>query len=112
MTECTDGGGWSYRPDGRTRRFEECLRMLVNCAAGDGNLLLNVGPLPTGEIAADQQAVLAADGRLAGPVRREHLRHARRPVPQRRMGRRHLPGPDDLSARVEMERRHAGNSRR
>ncbi|MHB9005390.1 MAG: alpha-L-fucosidase [Limisphaerales bacterium] len=62
MTECADGGGWSYRPDGRTRDFKECVRMLVNCAAGDGNLLLNVGPLPTGEIAADQQAVLRQMG--------------------------------------------------
>jgi len=62
ITECK-GGGWSYRPDGRTRSFEECLRMLVNCAVGDGNLLLNVGPLPTGEIAADQQKVLRRLGR-------------------------------------------------
>ncbi len=50
MTECKDGGGWSYRPDGRTRSFEECLRMLVQTVTGDGNLLLNVGPMPTGEI--------------------------------------------------------------
>jgi alpha-L-fucosidase len=62
LTECADGGGWSYRPDGRTRRFEECVRMLVDCAAGDGNLLLNVGPLPTGEIASDQQQVLRRMG--------------------------------------------------
>ena len=63
ITDCVGGGGWSYRPDGRTRRFEECLRMLVSCASGDGNLLLNVGPLPTGEIAADQQEVLRQMGR-------------------------------------------------
>ena len=37
--------------------------MLVSCATGDGNLLLNVGPLPTGEIAADQQEVLRQMGR-------------------------------------------------
>jgi len=30
------GGGWSYRPDGRTRGFEECVRMLATCATGDG----------------------------------------------------------------------------
>lgn len=62
LTECADGGGWSYRPDGRTRTFAECVRMLVNCATGDGNLLLNVGPLPTGEIAAGQQSVLRQMG--------------------------------------------------
>lgn len=58
MTECADGGGWSYRPDGRTRTYDECLRMLVDCVTGDGNLLLNVGPLPTGEIDPQQAAVL------------------------------------------------------
>ncbi len=30
--------------------YEECLRLLVRCAGGDGNLLMNVGPLPTGQI--------------------------------------------------------------
>jgi alpha-L-fucosidase len=62
MTHCVDGGGWSYRPDGRTRSFDECLQMLVQSATGDGNLLLNVGPLPTGEIAAEQQDVLRQMG--------------------------------------------------
>ncbi|MDQ1256081.1 MAG: hypothetical protein QG656_677, partial [Candidatus Hydrogenedentes bacterium] len=62
MTECKDGGGWSYRPDGRTRTFEECLRMLASCATGDGNLLLNAGPLPTGEILPEQVAVLKQMG--------------------------------------------------
>lgn len=62
LTHCADGGGWSYRPDGRTRGFEECLRMLVNCVTGDGNLLLNVGPLPTGEIDPQQVQVLQAMG--------------------------------------------------
>jgi alpha-L-fucosidase len=28
----------------------ECLRTLILCACGDGNLLFNVGPMPTGEI--------------------------------------------------------------
>jgi alpha-L-fucosidase len=30
--------------------FEECLRILLQCAGGNGNLLMNVGPLPTGQI--------------------------------------------------------------
>ena len=30
--------------------FEECLRHLIRCAGGGGNLLMNVGPLPTGQI--------------------------------------------------------------
>lgn len=62
MTECADGGGWSYRPDGRVRTYEECLRMLVDCVTGDGNLLLNVGPMPTGEIVPDEAAALRRMG--------------------------------------------------
>lgn len=66
MLECKGGGGWSYRPEGRTRSFEECLTMLVNCAGGDGNLLLNVGPLPTGEIDPQQVAMLKKMGQWLG----------------------------------------------
>ncbi|HUW59785.1 MAG TPA: alpha-L-fucosidase, partial [Candidatus Bathyarchaeia archaeon] len=42
--------------------FDECLRMLASCATGDGNLLLNVGPMPTGEIVPEQIAVLKEMG--------------------------------------------------
>ncbi|MBP8129893.1 MAG: alpha-L-fucosidase [Candidatus Hydrogenedentes bacterium] len=66
MTECKDGGGWSYRPDGRTRSLEECIRMLVSCVCGDGNLLLNAGPMPTGEILPEQAAVLRQIGAWLG----------------------------------------------
>jgi len=62
INNCTDKGGWSYRPDCSTRSSEECLRMLINCATGDGNLLLNIGPLPTGEIQTDQIDVLGKMG--------------------------------------------------
>ena len=48
------GGGWSYRPDGTVKSFEECLKTLVGCATGDGNLLLDVGPNAEGVIPADQ----------------------------------------------------------
>ena len=44
-------GGWAWH--GFSRKvisYEECLRYLVSCACGDGNLLMNVGPLPTGEL--------------------------------------------------------------
>ncbi len=30
--------------------FQDCLRYLISCAGGDGNLLMNVGPMPTGQI--------------------------------------------------------------
>jgi alpha-L-fucosidase len=36
--------------------------MLIGCAGGDGNMLLNVGPMPTGEIPPDQAARLKEIG--------------------------------------------------
>jgi alpha-L-fucosidase len=56
------GGGWSYRPDGKVKPFDECIRNLVSCATGDGNLLLDVGPDATGIIPADQAGRLAQMG--------------------------------------------------
>ena len=44
---------WGGASDG-VKSFGECLNMLIRCAGGDGNLLLNVGPTPTGEIAPEQ----------------------------------------------------------
>jgi alpha-L-fucosidase len=48
-----DQWAWGGRDDG-VKSFEACLEMLIRCAGGDGNLLLNVGPTPTGEIAPEQ----------------------------------------------------------
>lgn len=62
MTKCKDGGGWSYRPDGRTISYKETVQTLVNTVTGDGNLLLNVGPLPSGEFPADQVEILKKMG--------------------------------------------------
>jgi len=62
MTHCDDGGGWSYRPDGRTRSLDECIQMLVSTVTGDGNLLLNIGPLPTGRFQPQEIANLQGMG--------------------------------------------------
>ncbi len=40
---------WGGAQDG-VKPLRECLLMLVRCAGGDGNLLLNVGPRPDGKI--------------------------------------------------------------
>jgi len=56
------GGGWSYRTDGKVKPFAECIRNLVACATGDGNLLLDVGPDSFGEIPADQANRLSKIG--------------------------------------------------
>jgi len=57
-----DGGGWSYRKDGVCKSGQECYKALVSCAAGDGNLLLDVGPDATGRIPDDQAKVLREVG--------------------------------------------------
>jgi len=44
---------WGGHKDG-VKTFAACLEMLVRCAGGDGNLLLNVGPMPDGQIAIEQ----------------------------------------------------------
>ena len=56
-------GGWSYRNDGTVKPATECITMLVNCATGDGNLLLDVGPDASGVIPDDQAAPLLAMGK-------------------------------------------------
>ncbi len=54
IVKTQEGGGWSYRPDGKVRPLSECIRSLASCACGDGNLLLDVGPDATGIIPTDQ----------------------------------------------------------
>ena len=41
---------WAWKPDDAMKSLEECMRTLVRCAGGDGNLLFNVGPMPSGAI--------------------------------------------------------------
>jgi alpha-L-fucosidase len=58
----TLGTQWSWKPRDKIKSFEECVRILVQCATGGGNLLLDVGPMPSGEIEPRQVAVLQAIG--------------------------------------------------
>ncbi len=53
---------WAWKPNDKLKSLEECIHTLVNCAGGDGNLLLNVGPMPTGEIEPRQVARLREIG--------------------------------------------------
>ena len=52
---------WGGHADG-VKSLAECMNMLLRCAGGDGNLLLNVGPMPDGEIAAEQSGRLKEIG--------------------------------------------------
>lgn len=56
------GGQWSWKPNARLMSVEEIVAWLVRCVGGDGNLLLNVGPMPDGRIEDRQAARLAQVG--------------------------------------------------
>ena len=44
------GQGWSYRGEEGFQTPEDCIKMLVSCTTGGGNLLLNVGPRADGTL--------------------------------------------------------------
>ena len=58
----TLGTQWSYKPDDTVKSLRETVHLLVNCAGGDGNLLLDVGPMPDGHIDPRQAARLREAG--------------------------------------------------
>jgi alpha-L-fucosidase len=58
----TIGTQWSWKPNDTIKTADECIRILLQCVTGDGNLLLNVGPMPNGEIEPRQVAVLEKVG--------------------------------------------------
>jgi len=47
MTICRQ---WAWKPNDQLKSLDQCLHTLLRCAGGDGNLLFNVGPMPTGAI--------------------------------------------------------------
>ncbi|NWJ52208.1 MAG: alpha-L-fucosidase [Bacteroidetes bacterium] len=47
MTICNQ---WAWKPNDQLKTLKECLHTLILSAAGDGNLLFNVGPTPDGVI--------------------------------------------------------------
>ena len=58
LSPAPDHGGWSYRTGSETRSLTETLRLLSSCVAGDGNMLLNLAPLPDGSLKPEERAVL------------------------------------------------------
>lgn len=54
---------WAWKPDDPLKPLAACVRTLATCAGGDGNLLLNVGPMPTGEVEGRQADRLREIGR-------------------------------------------------
>jgi alpha-L-fucosidase len=58
----TLGTQWSWKPDDKVKSATEVIRILAQCAGGDGNLLLDVGPMPDGRIEPRQVDVLKQVG--------------------------------------------------
>jgi alpha-L-fucosidase len=46
----TIGRQWAWKPNDDIKSLKQCIHTLVRAVGGDGNLLFNVGPMPTGEI--------------------------------------------------------------
>jgi alpha-L-fucosidase len=46
----TLGTQWAWKPDDQIKSLKDCIHILVRTVGGDGNLLLNVGPMPDGRI--------------------------------------------------------------
>jgi len=59
MTICRQ---WAWKPADTMKSLKQCLDTLIRCTGGDGNLLFNVGPMPTGEIEPRQVARLKEMG--------------------------------------------------
>lgn len=81
---------WAWKPDDALKSLQECLHTLLRCVGGDGNLLLNVGPMPDGRIEPRQQERLAEMG--AWLARHGDAVHGTRGGPW-------LPTPDVVSTR-------------
>ncbi len=60
MTICQQ---WAWKPNDQMKSLSQCLEALIRTAGGDGNLLFNVGPEPTGEIEPRQVERLKEMGR-------------------------------------------------
>ncbi len=56
------GRQWSYGGEDGFRGPEDCIKMLVSCTTGGGNLLLNFGPRPDGAFAEGEAKVARAMG--------------------------------------------------
>jgi alpha-L-fucosidase len=59
MTICRQ---WAWKPNDTMKSREQCIQTLLRTVGGDGNLLLNVGPMPDGRIEPRQVARLRAMG--------------------------------------------------
>jgi alpha-L-fucosidase len=58
----TLGTQWSWKPGDKIKSARQVVHVLADCSGGDGNLLLDVGPMPDGRIEPRQVDVLKQVG--------------------------------------------------
>lgn len=58
----TMGTQWSFKPDDRYKSARDLIHLLVNVVSKGGNLLLNIGPQPDGQLPAEAVARLQEIG--------------------------------------------------
>jgi alpha-L-fucosidase len=58
----TIGTQWAWKPNDTLKSSEELINTLIKTVGGDGNLLLNVGPMPNGRIEPRQVDLLKEVG--------------------------------------------------
>ena len=58
----TIGTQWAWKPNDEIKPASKVIHILAQCVGGDGNLLLDVGPMPDGRIEPRQVAVLQQVG--------------------------------------------------
>lgn len=58
----TLGTQWSWKPDDKIKSAAEVVSILARVVGGDGNLLLDIGPMPDGRIEPRQLSVLQSVG--------------------------------------------------
>jgi alpha-L-fucosidase len=63
----TIGTQWAWKPDDQLKSSAEVIHILAQCVGGDGNLLLDVGPMPDGRIEPRQVDVLRQVGEWLKP---------------------------------------------
>jgi len=57
---------WGYTPSSPVKTPKQVIELLIQCVTGDGNLMLNVGPMPTGEVAPREIEALKVVGDWMG----------------------------------------------
>jgi len=55
-------GSWGYKPGSPIKTPKQVIDTLIQCVTGDGNLLLNVGPMPDGTIQTGEISALRIVG--------------------------------------------------